>query len=885
MLNRAPFNTEVPQFLPSRDAPINSYIIRKYPCQEHLAGKTNTFGSLTWKIQQPDSSMVWQSVKLVLPMEIECLTERGTEADMNVYSRLPTCNVALSQSPMNAFRQTTLTLNGRIFSEENSFRDTLDACYRGVGAQAYGDNHSLKPIVVRTLKSSTEGDRLQLYNSNGAPYHGYHVNTDRLESRTLTGAFSLLEHNGPFIERARLWQDNLSFDGSKWNGEISHLLEIGPFQARARKGNTAVPYIQDFHLRLNYQNNAAKFDNLNGLKTYFAGKRTMAPKLLEFATIPNFLHHTEVLDNEHGWANAFNFTYTAQPYLEVTYTKHEGPMRPEYHLRCFEHIYEQGPRFNLQTPENSFVSPSSLQRVTTRLLSLPTKIYVWAEPADEYKHPFIFGGVRRSCELNNIHLRVNQRPDVMFNPSQEECYDMFKRHTNSSLEYGSWKKSPIYCFDMVDVGQPDMFSNDARISWFEWDAEVKLTPLQITEQTNINDANLDATGYVKGANDIQDNFKVLSDLESPGEHVFGLIDVVRQPRIVQNQKSLRFQLVVPHDPAGYGRSSVITDGALMKNVNVRLVQRAWDTHTTSDFTITAVEDSYLRMDGYIWARVATQTIGNVEKGDIKANAFFYVPQSHRFGPDHVGAAFLSNLNDLTFSGGKIHFTHRETDVNAPKGTFYDNSYVRDLNGESFGDPGNGTAKWAPGPYGYAISGAGIDNSVLYGWDVDNGLAPLPKVDESVAGVKWVCFAPTTVMPSQDGHHAWHTNLLHSIDRTGMDNQHAPEHWNAQIAGVSSEWNNGNEVICCETAGVWGRKDPERFNTTTVFVDATAPSPYGVQLVRNTEVMGEWARDTEYRLKALYEYGNCQYSFRQDAAPTRILPNVVPVGPSAGIPSL
>ena len=39
---------------------------------------------------------------------------------------------------MNAFRQTSLSINGRIFSEDNTYRDILDACYRGVGAQAYG---------------------------------------------------------------------------------------------------------------------------------------------------------------------------------------------------------------------------------------------------------------------------------------------------------------------------------------------------------------------------------------------------------------------------------------------------------------------------------------------------------------------------------------------------------------------------------------------------------------------------------------------------------------------------------------------------------------------------------------------------------------------------
>ena len=44
-------------------------------------------------------------------------------------------------------------------------------------------------------------------------------------------------------------------------------------------------------------------------------------------------------------------------------------------------------------------------------------------------------------------------------------------------------------------------------------------------------------------------------------------------------------------------------------------------------------------------------------------------------------------------------------------------------------------------------------------------------------------------------------------------------------------------------------------------------------------------DFDYTLKVLYEYGNSQYQFSQDGAPTKVLPNLVPVGPSAGIPML
>ena len=40
---------------------------------------------------------------------------------------------------------------------------------------------------------------------------------------------------------------------------------------------------------------------------------------------------------------------------------------------------------------------------------------------------------------------------------------------------------------------------------------------------------------------------------------------------------------------------------------------------------------------------------------------------------------------------------------------------------------------------------------------------------------------------------------------------------------------------------------------------------------------------DYTLKTLYEFGNSQYQFTSDGAPTRVLPNLVPVRDSTAIP--
>ena len=636
----------------------------------------------------------------------------------------------------------------------------------------------------------------------------------------------------------------------------------------------------------------SRFDSLNKPRVVLQSKRTMAPKLLEFATLPNFLHHTETVDSISGWPWGYDFMFTAQPYLEITYTKHEGPMRPDYNLRCFEHVYEQGPRFQLAAPVRSFESPSSLQRVTTRLLSLPTKIYVWAELADEYKHAFIWGGVRRSCRLENIHLRVNQRPDVMFNPSQEDCYEMFKRHTNSSLEFGSWLKSPIYCFDMVDVGQPDMFSNDARITWFEWDAEVKLTELQMVEHGHVTDLVLDAMGYIKGNDDLQDNFRYEHpELATPNMLIYGAIDYVNQRFISSDDTDFHMSLLAANQMNNTLRQSSITAAAVMRGVDIRLVERAHNDITSADFRISSVHDATMELDGYIWAIVATTTIaegylgagglGAQNKGDIYNQAFWYIPNSWRFHESTAGEGFYENLTKLNFAQ-PIKFNNPEAPVKIIKGVLAENEnmWVGPGDGKCIGikDARNG-AKWAPGPFGYRISGLGIANDTLYGFP--HGITSLPQVDETVPGQAWVCFAPQTVMPHWNGADVWNKNI-HTFTEEEVEDSGAPLWYGAQTAGGGTQWENGFEVVNLSCVGTWGTKDPEVFNDLDVRY-APDDSPYGCQLVRNNERVGEYSKDTEYRLKTLYEYGNCQYNFRQDAAPTRVLPNVVPVGPSPGIP--
>ena len=893
MLNRAPFNTEVPQFVPSRDAPINSYIIRKYPCQERLAGKVNEFRTLTWKIQQPDSSMVWQSVKVVMPMEIMVCDKSAEAKSMAIGDRLPPCNMALSQSPMNAFRQTSLSINGRIFSEDNFYRDILDACYRGVGAQAYGDNHSLKPIVYRAVRSDFDPDRLPvLIDDMEDGYIPVHIDgepafvlVDTVEHRTASSTFNLLEHNGPFIERARIFQDNLIYDGEVWEGEISHLLELGPFQARARKGNSAVPYIQDFHLRMNFQNMESKFDVHNPelvgkYNAEYASGRTMAPKLLEFATLPNFLHAGEDVFNRHAWPAGYTFRYTAQPYLEVVYTKHEAPMRDSYNLRCFEHLYEKSNRFALKAPSDSYKSPTVLSRVTSRLLSLPTKIYVWAEISDEYKYAFAMGGVRRSCLLENLHLRVNQRPDVMFNPSQEECYEMFRRHTNSNLEYGSWLKSPIYCFDMVDVGQPDMFSNDARIAWFEWDAAVSMTKMQMIEQNNLlHDNNLAAHGYDRRDAEVGD-LQRLGGWLSTAPYVFCWIDNDVQPQAKDTDTELNLVLADKRNGETSSRKMNWADGTKLNNNPVVPETSTRQDFVYCDWQANSTEEITMSIDGCIWARVLTAPDGQHDKGEIILGKLYYIPTGYRFVLDDKDQQIFNTISSLTFDANGIRFTDPGADPYIIKGHLAEN-INSNQDDKPIGKNVGGGATWSPGEWGYEITGNGIQNAILlHSEDVQEG-GGLPVIEEKEGQLaKWICFGPSNNMkPDATGNANW---LQYAVTKTTaeMNTAGCPLWWAPQVATHMTEYGLGTERLNIKTSGKWGTTDPEVFNKNT-----RGTHPYGYQMVGLLKAEEVAALEEDFQLKVLYEYGNCQYNFRRDAAPTRVLPNVVPVGPSPGLPQL
>ena len=922
MQNTAPFNTNVPEYQPSREAPIYPAIVKRYPCQENVVSNqpqdVNRFlRQLTWKIQQPDSSMVWTAIKLVLPMKIQTEANDGS-LDTRVGSRFPGCNMALAETVMRVFRDTQLTLNGKVFNDVNYYRDVLDACYRGVGPQSYGDNHSLKPIVTRAIAQKHPTQTIATRIVDGTPTAN-HVQIDDIRQYITSNTESLLDNNGPFLERARLWQDGLSEDGYIWSGDVSTYLEAGPFQARARRGNTAVPYIKDFHLKLNFHQNPSRYDQLRNVQPDLDDEqslkgRILAPRLLEFGTIPNMHVPGEEPLATDNFLCTIHTSFTQKPYLEVTYTKFLDPMRSSYLLRGYERQYQQSlPRFLLEPKVGG--SDKKTARVTSRLLSYPTKIYLYAEVADEYKGTYLFGGVRRSCMLDNIHCRINQRPDVIYNPSQEECFETFQRHTNSSLEYGAWRKSPIYVFTPSDLRQTDMYANDARITWMEWDAEVSLTKLQNDEHMQaLGTKAISAAGYMQGQRDEQTYVTKTSWTGAGPEQVivrmgdFSASNEVKHDTdnqaIEWHAKRTAYSTTDLPIPFRDALDSPPTARPFIQIEYTGGTGQVVPVDSQMDVQITSVGDTTVKYNGFIWALVKME---GAQQGDIVNSSLFYMPETWRIIPKDGGYSgdpfnYINSWNLLTEAQPGNEFEYVLADgalanLRVFEGKIFDQAHAGTMHNYDFGGVTDGAKKKGFGlfDYAYRFDGKGIRNkNATFGKAAQSyeQMGPLPfkaaPGDNECAGanekdgtdkIRWVCFAPPEGF-LQSQHFRFRTTTHFTVD-------------DATTNVIHQEGDLVKSELGSQTVRFYGPAANAQVDTSLKKSFFSAPKPLAEFTLPVQRQMGELVVDPtqttddipfEYQLKALYEYGNLQYEFNADGSPVRVVDNLIPVGPSPGIPT-
>ena len=895
----APQNTAIGQFHPSHESPIYPYTTRLYPCQEEVAYKTNEFRNLTWKIQQPDASMVWSKVKIVLPLAIRCKNAHHQPCDMRLASRLPSCNVALAETPMRAFRESTLSINGRTFSELNFYRDTLDACYRGHAPQQYGDNHSLKPIATRDLRETDPDNHVMVVDpATGAPQDGYSIRVSDITEQCAASSNSLLNSNGPFVERARLWQDNLSADGKTWTGEVTAYLELGPFANRDRGSSDvpAVPYIRDFYLRLQFANQPSKFDTLHNKGSV---SRTIASLLLEYGLPPHILFPGDSAGwPNRGFAHDFEFMWTKKPFLEVMYTKFMGSMNTEYRLRCFERQYEQDARFKLEPDPATESSASQTVRIVTRLNSYPNKIYLYCEPADEYKGAFITGGCRRSCTLRNIHCRINQRSEVLFSPSQEECFEMFQRNCASDLDYASWSKAPVYVFTPADLGQPDMVGNDARITWMEWTAEASLTPLQCQERIcQTREREMNACGYYHGILDVNTDYRTQYD--QPGLRVHGSMSAVKKSEYTSSKwrkgdddltyidlsyehSSAPTQPVINYEHAG---NDLRLDAHQMFATWSHEAMDTDDPPTKCDFTpIGRPREKHQRFDGFIWALV------NMSTGEA-GTQLYYVPESFPFITTSKDRS-TNYMNDPSLLTCADNGTYGDGTVKSKYTVDMSSAMMfqaqNEQSGEMIGQPiGQGVNKaqgvgkaWICDQQGIRGQDQGSDTSKgpsdgsgTFQQGADYTVPRNVTNNENSDPRRWFCFYP-------------HPNMFDGTDKTltwlFSRNTKGPEGWLAKEDETTYASNHSHPIerVTC------------KFRTISEGNKNTAENMTAHQLAAGVEIQADdiprkgyslqkiaasaqhfldvgW----EYQLKTIYENTNAQYVFGDRGQPTKVMDNL------------
>ncbi len=529
---------DIPQFQAQRTSPIYEYITRKFYCEENVVGDIaeTKLTQLSWNIHTPQDDFIWKSVKLHVPLKITAKSNLAI-VSMRLSDRNPACNIALSACPMKMFTDCQLILNGNMFSVQPNFYETiLDTCYQSRDENSWMSSHSLKPNACRNIRKETETNGVYpLVASAGVDEPDY-IQIHDGNSAISDHAFDLTFANPGFNSRVRSFQTDLQGSTTDCQTELVSYLHLGPFMRRVRKMpdgsrqyNSAVPYVKDFSLKLMCDKAASQYDRQKGniYNEEFPG-RTLANSILEWGTPVNMRHIGESMMPDVNWADHFVFEIMSKPYLEVEYVKlGEQQLAPSYKLRALTYQYENSDPFSFSFPNinstmSRLVASKVPVRLNSRLLEVCSKVYLWAELAQNYKKSFFMGGTQRCARIENLHLRINNRSDILFEPTQISMFDNFKKLTSNAWGLSTWEKSPIYVFDPSTFGLQEYLSGQSQLMTYEWHFDVTPTELMVEEFLALNQqAAIKSMGYTQeltflhGGYDFQHRFTTLTS-----DHVY-----------------------------------------------------------------------------------------------------------------------------------------------------------------------------------------------------------------------------------------------------------------------------------------------------------------------------------------------------------------------------
>lgn len=489
------FDTKVQQFTPIRSAPVWRRAVRKYHCEEDVAFSSE-FRQLQFKIHCQEKNLVINDARLVFPLLLTAFKGDPKDANnpsvrqsMAVIDGKPACNIAIAQNaPWNAFETVNTVVNTKVYTEKpRAYGKMLSKCYQSVSELQFQNNHSLKPYAnLNKYGGEPVQNTYNTLTAAGAET-GYSVNIEQY--RFAPSSFSLQNANSGFLERSRNFQDGLNANGEYWKGEISSLLNTGPFSAESRgQGNDQIPYVEDLFLSCTFKQTKCQVD-ANLLPTQFPDyRKVIVQSLFEFLTPLNAqdFKETDKFNHNLDYPDYFQLQWTGKPYVQIEWIQYApSALLPAYRLQGFQYKLRKSNEFALPMTSSIDTRKVVPVRLSLQCLSVPNKIYIWAEGTESsMRDSFLWGGMFRTCEIvnNSLMVRVNGESHIIDRPdNQSILFKWWKRHSNSVQEYPTWQKNMVIILTPNEIGLNSWLENDAQLSTIEISCDVRLSRLQQIE--------------------------------------------------------------------------------------------------------------------------------------------------------------------------------------------------------------------------------------------------------------------------------------------------------------------------------------------------------------------------------------------------------------------
>ena len=627
------FDTKIQQFTPIRNAPVWRRAVRQYHCLEDVNG-TSDFTRLQFKVHCQEKNLVCNDARLVFPVELICYD--GDPADSNVVSEAlsmavndgnAACNIAVAQnSPWNAFETVNCVVNTKVYTEKpRSYGRVLSNSYQSVSEMQFMNNHSLKPIANTDIHSNIDRHRtISVIGADGNQTGATVTVTNGLREPS---RFVLENANSGFLERSRQFQDGLDDSGKVWSGEISSLLNCGPFSAEARgQGNDQLPYIEDLFLNLVFKQTKCSLD-ASLLPTRGPDyRKVIMQSMFEFLTPASASLYRSAVSPNLLFPKFYTLRWRAKPYIQIEWLKYNpAAMLPMYRLQGFQYKLTKSNEFSLAHSERMDGRALFSPRVSTQCLSVPNKLYIWAELSENSaRDSFLFGGMFRTCELMNksLMVRVNGESHIIDRPdNQSMLFKWWKRHSNSVAEYPTWSKCPVVILTPNEIGLSNWLENDAVLSTIEISCDVRLSKLQHLEYSAaVKENGLLQAGVHQSVHnnppqaDLSFNMfngysLILSDFWGGTRTGTGsFIDIstnVATAAVLDNETP-------PHIPSTNQQAFDALGNSYLSHVD-----------STEKFRVHRVDRTFVQANNSVWVKYDTSTGEFVSK-------LFFVPRSHLF---------------------------------------------------------------------------------------------------------------------------------------------------------------------------------------------------------------------------------------------------------------